>query len=62
MTEKIDIVTFLGEAGNLRASVYFDEQYEKPFYVEFNICDEYDATLYYATEEEAVQAAQEFAL
>jgi hypothetical protein len=61
MTEKNDIVTFYGESGNLRASVYFDEKYQKPFYVEFNICNEYDATMYYDTEEEATAAAQQFA-
>ncbi len=62
MTEKVDIVTFYGEGGNLRASVYFDDKYQKPYHVDFNICGEYDATMYYDTEEDATEAAQQFAL
>jgi len=62
MTQKTDIVTFFGEGGNLIASVFFDEKFEKPYYVEYSICEEYNATMYYDTEEDAVKAAQEFAL
>jgi hypothetical protein len=57
-----EIASFLGEEGNLKATVYHDESYDNPYIVEFNICDEYQAKLYYENENDAINAAKQFTL
>jgi len=57
-----EIASFSGEEGNLKATVFLDERYERPYVVEYNICDEYQAKLYYDNENDAIQSAKQFTL
>lgn len=62
MIEVKEIASFSGEEGNLKATVYHDQKYEKPYVVKFNICDEYNAELYYDNENDAIKSAKQFTL
>lgn len=57
-----EIASFSGEEGSLIATVYHDVRYDKPYIVEYNICDEYHAKLYYENENDAINAAKQFTL
>ena len=54
------ITSFSSEDGNLKAAVIHDQKYEKPYVVQYNICDEYKAELYYDNENDAVESAKQF--
>jgi hypothetical protein len=54
------ITSFCSEDGSLKAAVIHDQKYTKPYVVQYNICDEYNAELYYDNENDAIESAKQF--
>ena len=55
-----EIVTFMGKAGDRRATVFYEKEYIQPYKVEYYSEDEFLGSIYYITRERAEEAAQVF--
>lgn len=61
MIDLDEIVTFMGKAGNRRATVFFEKEYIQPYKVDFHNNDISIGFMYFLTREAAEKSAQNFA-